>query len=177
MSQPKPELSRPLAIDALGSTPVVRSIRAEPAELEALTRRLSLVALNSLEATVTVTRQSGGRLIAVSGTFKAEPVQVCVVTLEPFANPVEDQFEIRFTTDPVATSAEVVIDPDNLDEPEPLEGGVLDLGELVTQFFSLALDPHPRKPGVVFDNPAADDDAEEGARNPFAVLGALKTRR
>lgn len=174
MTDSKPELSRPLAIDRLGDAPVVQTITAEPAELRALARRLSLEALNGLQARVTARRQSHGRLIQVSGELTAEPVQICVVTLEPFANPVEDRFEITFTTEPGPATAEIDIDPERLDEPEPLEGSVLDLGELVVQFLSLALDPHPRKPGATLDHRA--DAPAETTENPFAALERLKRR-
>jgi|HigsolmetaAR203D_1030402.scaffolds.fasta_scaffold01600_7 uncharacterized metal-binding protein YceD (DUF177 family) len=168
------ELSRPLSVETLGVEPVIRTITASPEELEALARRFSLPELKSFVATLTVHRRNHGRLISVKGELKAEPVQICVVTLEPFLNSVEDSFEITFTTDPAAAVSEVEIDPESLDEPEPLEGGTLDLGELAAQFLSLALDPHPRKPGVEFDY-RGDEAEDEGTRNPFEVLKKLKS--
>src|SRR3546814_16092288 len=94
----RPELSRPIAVESLGSAPLERTIEAAPAELEALARRLSLVRLNGLEATATVRRHDRGRLISVTGELKAEPLQVCVVTLEPFVTPFAERFAIRFPT-------------------------------------------------------------------------------
>ena len=61
-----------------------------------------------------------------------------------------------------------------LDEsPEPLVGGVIDIGEAVTQQLVLALDPYPRKPGAV---PPAPMEGDTGLpeNGPFAALSALK---
>ena len=51
-------------------------------------------------------------------------------------------------------------------DPEPLIGGVVDLGALATEFLILGLDPYPRKPGAVFEPPqdASRRRALRGAR-------------
>jgi hypothetical protein len=58
-------------------------------------------------------------------------------------------------------------------DPEPLEGGIVDLGALATEFLILGLDPYPRKPGAVFVPPQGAD-LDQG---PFAALGRLAKRR
>jgi uncharacterized metal-binding protein YceD (DUF177 family) len=67
------------------------------------------------------------------------------------------------------------------DPPEAIVDGMIDLGELLTQQLALALDPHPRKPGVDLDSvlaeaPAGRREAIErgGASGPFAKLAQLK---
>jgi hypothetical protein len=58
-------------------------------------------------------------------------------------------------------------------QPEPLIGGVVDLGALATEFFILGVDPYPRSPGAIFE-PPQNVKPDEG---PFAVLAQLtKTR-
>ena len=54
-------------------------------------------------------------------------------------------------------------------DPEPLIGGVVDLGALATEFLILGLDPYPRKPGAVFE-PPQDREPQGG---PFAALAKL----
>jgi hypothetical protein len=51
-----------------------------------------------------------------------------------------------------------VIDP-LADEPEPLEGDRIDLGEIVAEELALAIDPYPRAPGaeLAAAAPAAGD--------------------
>ena len=58
-------------------------------------------------------------------------------------------------------------------DPEPLVGGVVDLGALATEFLILGLDPYPRKPGAVFEAPQ-DVNRDQG---PFAALGRLAKRQ
>ena len=55
-------------------------------------------------------------------------------------------------------------------DPEPLIGGVVDLGALATEFLILGLDPYPRKAGAVFQPPAQAQPDE----SPFAALAKLK---
>jgi hypothetical protein len=96
-----------------------------------------------------------------------------VVTLEPIENEIDEAIELVFApaTAPSAfdedgASSKVADD----DAPEPLVGGVVDLGGVATEFLSLGLDPYPRKAGVEFATPAVEDDTP----HPFAALAALK---
>lgn len=172
-----PEFSRPFQIEALDDGDLVETIAATPEERAALAERFSLEALDRLEATLTIGRRHDGRIIRVQGTLEADVVQTCVVTLEPVPARVEESFSVDFA--PAAEGAEaeeeVVLDPENLEEPEPLEGGVIDLGELAAQHLFLALDPYPRAPGVEFSFP---DEAvgEDRAERPFAALARLRSR-
>lgn len=173
-----PEFSRRVPLDRLdeGEAPgeLVEVIAADAAERAALAQRFGLPALDRLEATVRLGRCAGGRVITVTGTLSADVTQTCVVTLEPFATRVEDTFETRFETGPhAAPPAEVVLAPDEEEPPEPLEGSVLDIGELTAQYLSLALDPHPRAPGVQFEYQDADARQEGAASGPFAALASL----
>ena len=59
-----------------------------------------------------------------------------------------------------------------VDAPEPLVGGSIDLGAIASEFLMLAIDPYPRKAGVVFEPPAKDADTD----GPFAALAALKKK-
>ena len=42
-------------------------------------------------------------------------------------------------------------DEDTPDPPEPIVGGIIDLGRLATDALLLAIDPYPRKPDAVFE--------------------------
>jgi len=56
---------------------------------------------------------------------------------------------------------------------EPVEDGIVDIGEAVAQQLSLVLDPFPRAAGV-----AAPEDAPGGpaAASPFAALSRWKEK-
>ncbi len=169
--QPEPEFSRPFVADRLGRTAVTETLLASPAECAALAKRLGLVELGQLSATVTLERRMGG-LIHAAGRLAADVVQTCVVTLVAFPSHVEDSFALDFGNAPAEFGDEIEVDPD-YDPPEPIEDGIIDLGELVAQYLALALDPHPRAPGATLDPAWSGVGADD--MSPFAVLKNLKT--
>ena len=169
--QPEPEFSRPFPADRLGQDVITETLLAGPAECAALARRLKLVELSQLSAVVTLERTLGG-LIHVGGRLEADVVQTCVVTLVEFPSHVEDSFAVDFGNAPAEFGDEIDLDPD-YDPPEPIEGGIIDLGELVVQYLALALDPYPRAPGATLDPAVGSGDIVDAS--PFAVLKNLKT--
>jgi uncharacterized metal-binding protein YceD (DUF177 family) len=116
-------------------------------------------------------------LFRVTGSFEAEVVQSCVVTLDPVPARLVESFSALFGEGGPGMAA--LVDAEEEDEPEPIEGGAIDLGETVAQHLSLALDPYPRKPGASLPDEyaAGPQGAEGGHVKPFAGLGALKRGR
>lgn len=139
------ELSRRLDVGRLGGVVRTDRIDADAAERAGLARRLAVDAILSLHAETRTARLPGGGAIAVEGRLTAEIVQRCVVTLEPFSSKVTAEFRRTFTTAASPVDREIVIDAER-DEPEPLEGDVIDLGEIVAEELALAIDPYPRSP-------------------------------
>ena len=136
-------------------------------------RRQGLVELPRLEAAFDLVRH-GADSLRVAGRVAATVIQRCVVTLEPIENEVEEAVDLLFQPEAdtsIAPAAEGggYRDVDAADPPET-HNGVVDLGAVATEFLLLGLDPYPRKPGAVFDAPAAGD----AAGHPFAALAALK---
>jgi uncharacterized metal-binding protein YceD (DUF177 family) len=168
---PDPEFSRPFVVDRLGATPVTEMLTANPAERAALASRLGLVTLGDLSASVMLERTMAGT-IHVRGHLEADVIQTCVVTLAAFPSHVEDNFSLDFGNDPGDSGAEIHVDVE-YDPPEPIENGIIDIGELTTQYLALALDPYPRAPGVSLESEWVDSDAAD--RSPFAILKSLKT--
>lgn len=176
-----PEFSRPVQTNTLHSGGIEQKITATPAECGALARRFGLPALGRLDATVKL-RRVRGEMVRVEGRFEAEITQTCVVSLEPFTSTVEDAFTGLFAPPHLVPTnlKEIDIDfgaSDDDEEPEPMEGGRIDLGELVAQHVSLALDPYPRKPGEAFQDIVESDgeeDAPPATVSPFAKLDRLK---
>ena len=146
----------------------------------AVARVAGLRDLPRFGATFDVTRQ-GLSGLHVTGHVSATVGQNCVVTLEPLTNDVEEDIDLLFAPPP-PSELEIAADADDekstkksersLDGPEPLIGGVVDLGAIATEFLILGLDPYPRKPGAVFEPPA--DGKPEAS--PFAALAGLKDR-
>lgn len=163
-----PEFSRSVALARLGTEPFRQEIAATAAERDALARRFDLVALDRLEAVVTLVRQ-GPELILLCATFDAAYEQECVVTLEPIAGALSGEFSLIYGPLEAEDTAATVGGEDVAFEP--LAGAAIDLGEAVAQEFSLALPPFPRSPDVELHNapPAAD-------AGPFAALLRLVER-
>ena len=118
-------------------------------------------------------RGAAATVCRVAGHVSATVGQTCVVTLEPIENEVDEEIDLQFAPTAAAAPADhggagVAIDA--RDGPEPLTGGVVDLGVLATEFLILGVDPYPRKPGAVLEVSSAGDDSVK----PFAVLAALK---
>jgi hypothetical protein len=157
--------------DRLGAGSITETLLASPSECAALAKRMRIVDLAQLSATVTLERGLSG-LIHVSGRFQADVVQTCVVTLAAFPSHVEDGFALDFGVADDVYGDEIVVDPD-FDPPEPIENGIIDLGELVAQYLALALDPHPRAPGATLDPAWTGIDVAD--MSPFAILRNLKT--
>ena len=69
-----------------------------------------------------------------------------------------------------------MLDADGPDSPETFSGDTIDVGALAEEFFGLAIDPYPRKPGAVAAD-AGSDEAGEPAGGPLAGKAASLTRK
>lgn len=171
------EFSRPFPVDKLRDHPMVEKIEANEEECEALAKRLDLVAIKNLVAKLDLQRVHSGAMVEVKGRLDADIVQTCVVSLEPFESHVSEEVEAYFARpNTIPDETEVEVDVDR--SPEPISrDGEIDLGELTAQHLSLALDPHPRKPGAVFDMAKAGGDEAPKKASPFAVLADFKDKK
>jgi uncharacterized metal-binding protein YceD (DUF177 family) len=164
-----PEFSRRIDSLRLAAGGERHDIAAKPAERAGLVKRFNLLALDRFDAKVTLTPMAGG-YYRLAAEFEAVLVQACTVTGEPVASRIAEVFTLSYG--PEDQTGEIVLDGDS--EPvEPLDDGVIDIGEAVAQQLSLALDPFPRAPGV-----AADGDArvsgDTPTESPFAALARLR---
>lgn len=169
------EFSRIVSPDRLGGGPVSESLEASDAERDAVARRLGILSVDRLAAQATI-KSVGGRLFRVQGRWEAELQQACVVTLEPVAQSLSGDFEASFEPDDGRArydEGDVLIDPEAADPAEILPEDGIDLGELVVQELSVALDPYPRAPGAEVPAEYQPPEVEED-EGPFAALKVLK---
>ena len=166
----------PVAVEDIAETGRHFDLIADANARAAVAAVAGLRDLPRFEATFVVTRRGTGGL-HVAGTVSASVGQNCVVTLEPLVNEVEETVDLVFVPQPAAPdhgreSKANEIEPRDVKwgDPEPLIGGVVDLGALAVEFLILGLDPYPRKPGAIFD-PPLEHNPEAG---PFAALAKLK---
>ena len=174
----EPELSRPLRVDKISAGGMAEDIVANAQERKKLTARFGLLDISKLEASLNIDPERG-RMLAVTGTFNADVVQECVVTLEPVAAHIADTIDVLFA--PAAMldkgAGPPHFDSGEEDVPEPIVNGVIDLGELVAQHLAIALDPYPRKAGVSLPETAfKGESAAPQPANPFATLVDFKKK-
>jgi hypothetical protein len=156
-------------------------IEADEATRAALARAAAVPAVAALRAELEIRPWSGDGFL-VTGRVVARLTQTCVVSLEPIETNVDETVEVKLV--PPEAMAKFEVHPDEngeidldaaaLDLPDPIEGGVIDLGAIVTEHFMLGIDPYPRKPGAVFDAAAAGVATGDAELSPFAALARLK---
>jgi|SRR5215469_11709847 len=143
-------------------------------ELRALAKWAGVNEIAQLKAHVFVRAQSKTRFLE-EVQFDADIVQSCVVTLQPVRTHIGRSFTRvlhlmpgveRFADRGGAVTAAAIGE----DTPDEIDSPVYDLGTPLREELALAIDPYPRAPGVAFEAPADDDQAE----SPFAALGKLK---
>ena len=152
-----------------------RELEATPRQREALAALGDLGGVHSAKASFDLHHAGDGR-VHVTGRVRAEVCQTCVVTLDPVDNIVDEPVDLMFMPpDQIRDLADLVEEDgeaDSGDPPEPINNGLIDLGQIAADALFLGLDPYPRKPDAVF---AAPRDADDPEQHPFAALKALKT--
>ncbi|HEY6255171.1 MAG TPA: DUF177 domain-containing protein [Xanthobacteraceae bacterium] len=173
--KPERPWSVPVSVDDVPETGRRFVLAADETVRAAIAKAADLRALRRLEATFDLTRHGSGGL-HVTGRVSATVGQVCVVTLDPLENEVEESIDLIFV--PGATPAAgdtppgrvLEVSSDEEPETEPLLNDTVDLGAVATEFLLLGIDPYPRKPQAVFAAPPTEDQAE----HPFAALANLR---
>lgn len=156
------EVSRPVSVDRL---PASLIIEATAVECAALAVRLGIPDVLRLSCRFAL--KGRGAVVQAEGKLEAEVVQSCVVSLEPVAQEVLEEFVVRFV--PAGRESDDA-DPEAPDEI-PYQGSTIDLGEAAAEQLALALDPYPRIADAEL-HPAALDHAS----TPFGSLSALRPR-
>jgi Large ribosomal RNA subunit accumulation protein YceD len=166
----------PVIVTQVPETGLHRDIEADAAVRQAMADLAELREVLSAKASFDVTPKSGGRF-QVTGLVRARVGQTCVVTLEEIENDVDEPIDLIFAPpEQIPQMADLVdeaeeTDGETPDPPEPIVGGIIDLGRLATDALLLGIDPHPRKPDAVFQPMVEAADPED---HPFAALKALK---
>jgi hypothetical protein len=144
--------------------PVV--IEADEAQREALAEAHGLLAVKSYRAELLVSawKRHGVR---IAGTVEADITQACVVSLDPLDAHIAEEVEGLFLPENsklgrlgFGEGGEIMIDADGPDSPELFSGETIDAGAFSEQFFGLAIDPYPRKPGAVLDTSSGQEPEE-----------------
>lgn len=183
-SNPALPLSRPYLADDLRDTAgddIV--ISADEAELKALAQANGIVAVRAFEARFRIVPE--GRVLHLKGEVRAAITQTCVVTLEDFDSTIREEIDARFAPEERMPEAkggsqrqrETNLSDEGLetDPPEAIADGKIDLGGVAAEFFTLGLDPYPRKPGAEFETGTKESGQKDIVEaSPFAALARLK---
>ena len=172
---PDPEFSRKVPVARIDAAGYKCVLEAEPAERAALASRFGHQSIDRLVAEAVLDWETRDETITMTGRLTAEVVQTCVVTLEPVAARLEEEFGLRFSLAD-ADDDEIDVSIDAEDPPEPIIGDAIDLGEAVAQQLAMALDPYPRCPDASIEALEADAFLDsEPPPHPFAELARLGT--
>src|SRR5262245_30572699 len=111
--------------------------------------------------------------VRITGTVEADIVQECVVSLERLDAGIAEEVSALFLPEDSKLGrlgfhggGEILLDIDGPDSPETFSGDTIDVGELAEEFFELAIDPYPRKPGISLEV-AGDAGATDETSNPL----------
>ena len=169
MTTPLP-FSDPVRINQIGAG-LERTLTPDAEASRRIARALDLQSLDAFEADINLMPTvSGWRM---EGRVIADAVQTCGLTLEPLPVHIDRKFSVQMveaTEREDDEDGEIDLELDD-DSPDQIEGGSLDLGQYVVEQLALSLDPFPRKPGAVFEQPK-----EPGEISPFAVLKGLQSK-
>jgi uncharacterized metal-binding protein YceD (DUF177 family) len=189
-----PEWPHNIKLDEIGTKTRHRNIEASAQECVDVARRLNVQAIKDFKAALVIQPLSGKNIIYVSGTFEAEVSQLCSLSDElvvtKTSEPVEGWFGVPgavVSLDKVRREKkhnqeahpEVEMKPEE-EEPEPIIDGAIDLGELVVQHLSLAIDLYPQVESLDREEVQTVAQAEEPSalrKNPFAALKDWKANK
>ena len=164
----------PVSVAQIPDGGLHREIEADAPARAAMAETAGLRDIASARAAFDLSHRSGGR-VHVAGRVQAKVGQTCVVTLEPIENAIDEEVDLMFAPAEEIAPQIDADDDDGVstvpDAPEPIENGMIDLGRLATDVLYLAVDPYPRKQGVVFE---PEVTAVDPADHPFAALKALQ---
>jgi hypothetical protein len=150
-------------------------LKANEKERLALAKAHDLISVQSFIAELLIKkwRKEG---VKITGRLVAEITQDCVITLEPLISKIENEIDAVFVQEgsklarpPLSADGEIVIDYDGADLPETFSGDAIDAGALAEEFFGLAINPYPRKPGAALQA-ALGEEPDAPKPSPFAKL-------
>lgn len=171
----------PVTVAHIPDTGLHRELEASTAERQAMADLAGVREILSAQASFDVVPKSGGR-VQVAGHVRARVGQTCVVTLDPMESEIDEEVDLIFAPEAeVRRLADLIEEgqddeepPEVADPPEAIVNGIIDLGRIATDALFLAIDPYPRKPGVVFEAEVTALDPED---HPFAALKALQDNK
>lgn len=168
-------LSRPIDTADIPPEGIEGRVEATADERAVLAERLDLTVLDELAFSYKLAPLSRGRF-RLNGHWHADAAQTCGVTLEPITRRFHEDLSIEFWPPDVweqqlAETGEIAVEPDE-EDPELIENGVIDPGQLLEELLAVSLPPFPRRENAELQWKETRNKPE----SPFAVLKDLPRR-
>jgi uncharacterized metal-binding protein YceD (DUF177 family) len=147
------------------------------AQCKAISAEFGMKILHSLKARYSTKAKSGPKpVVTVTIDIVADVTQECAVSLVDFRHILSHDFVIdtierqNVTTEVTEIGAKE-LGLNDLDEPDIIEDGHIDLGQYLIEAFGEIYDPYARAPGAAFNEPTLEKEP-----SPFAVLAKLVSK-
>ena len=169
-------VSFPVHVARLPKNGMEVRIEADDAQRARLADMHDLLSVERFVALLQVVgwKQGGVR---ISGRVEAEIVQQCIVTLDPVEAHIDEAVTATFLPEgsrlsvPVySAEGEILLDAEGEDGPELFSGDTVDVGQLAEEFFSMGIDPYPRKSGARLADPAEGQESRGPLHDKLAEL-------
>ncbi len=167
------------------------SLHPDQDELPALAKALNVVSIEKINAHIRVHRTKSG--VRARGKVTGTLTQNCVVSLQPVEEKIYEEIDRTFVVNKAAADRWIeknnarqdqYMDADDIDAPDIIVDGKIDLAAVALEHFILGINLYPRAEGVELeDNPNTlsfniqddePDDDDEKPASPFAALASLK---
>lgn len=140
------------------------TLEADEAQRAELARIHDLLSVEAFTAELSVKKWKADGVM-VKGRVRARITQQCVVTLDPILSHIDEEITAIFVPETSKLArhldeTEIILDPEAEDLPETYSGDSIDLGALAEEFFTLGIDPYPRKEGITLEE-ALGGEVEE----------------
>ena len=129
----------------IGNDKCERTVSLGACERDALARIFGLLELRKLVVEVEVRRDAPGNLIFnLEGILQALVVQECVLCLGVVTTDIRERLSAKFAPEVQSRLKEDIFIHTEPDHPEVYSGALLEIGKLVQDQLSLAIEPYPR---------------------------------
>lgn len=166
------DFTYPLKIDELNQGEQCYKLSADKEELEILAEILQVPAVNSFESLFNLNFQKKRGILEITGNVKANLTLTSVISLEDFDKNYSSKFSLVFDTTAKYDDFKDIDEDINIDIPDIVYDGKIDLVNIAIEQLALVMEDHPRKKGESFSS--IIEDISPAKNNPFAALEKLK---
>lgn len=169
------EFSRLIDLTKLSSIDTLLTFKADEKECADVAKRFDLVSVSSLSGSCTIIHDTQEECYRINGDIKAKCEQRCIVTLKPVAETIQESFSVWLRPSSRQEEDESNEELDPYDDIDYYVGDSIDMGEIITQYLSVFLDPYPKAESAKLHKEIMVDDNDDIKVNPFKDLEKLKS--